>query len=500
MRTYRERFAPARQGGRRVLIAGAGDSGAMLVGAMRSQPHLAYEPVGFLDDDRSKHAMKIHGVPVLGEVADLGEIVRTTGAEEVIVADPEARGDLYRRVLEQAAGMGIRLRRVPSQQSEVVRLTGLRDVDFEDLLDRDPVRIDTDLLRNAVRGRTVLVTGAGGSIGSEVVRQLLPLEPALVVALDRSENALFYLERELAVRFPLAQVRIKVGDCQDAAAIRTLLFETKPALVVHAAAYKHVPLMETHPVEAVRNNVAATLSLAETCREHAVERFVLISSDKAVNPTSMMGATKRAAELALQCLPPEPTNFLAVRFGNVLGSEGSIVPLFRRQIAEGGPVTVTHPEVMRYFMTIPEAVGLVLQAGIMGKGGELFHLDMGRPVKVAELAAKLIQLSGFRPGDDIEIRFTGLRPGEKMHEELLAAGEGVEPTAHPRVLVVRRGEPARDQIRARIEDLLSAASHGRDAIVRALKDLVPEYEPANDEFRRALSEGADPVRPSGRRN
>jgi FlaA1/EpsC-like NDP-sugar epimerase len=499
-RMYREAFAPARQGGRRVLIAGASDAGADLLRAMRSQPHLAYDPVGFLDDDPSKQGTRIHGVAVLGPVSELGEIVRTSGAEEVIVADPEARGDLFRRVLEQSAGMGIRLRRLPSSQSEVIRLTGLRDVNFEDLLDREPVRIDLDAIRNAVRGKTVLVTGAGGSIGSEVVRQLVPLEPTLVVALDRSENALFFLEREIAVRFPLARVRIRVGDCQDTPAMRTLLMETKPAFVIHAAAYKHVPLMEGHPVEAVRNNVAATLSLARLSRDFSVEKFLLISSDKAVNPTSMMGATKRAAELALQSLPQQPTQFLAVRFGNVLGSEGSVVPLFRKQIAEGGPVTVTHPDVVRFFMTIPEAVGLVLQAGIMGRGGELFHLDMGRPVKVADLAARLIELSGFRPGEDIEIRFTGLRPGEKMHEELLAEGEGVEPTEHPRVHVVRRGEPPRDVIRARLEDLLSAASLGRDPLVRALKALVPEYEPNNDEFRRAITEGSDPAQAQGIRN
>jgi FlaA1/EpsC-like NDP-sugar epimerase len=494
IRMAREAFAPSQTGGRRVLIAGAGDAGEMLLRAMRNGPHLGYDPVGFLDDDPRKLATKIHGVPVLGRVDELRDVVGRTGAEEVIVADRSAGGELYRRVLEQSVGTGVRLRRVPSTQSEVVRLTGLRDVAFDDLLDREPVRIDVDTLTREVRGHTVLVTGAGGSIGSEVVRQLAPLQPGLIVALDRSENALFFLEREMAVRFPLVNVRIRVGDCQDSAGMRSLFAETKPRFVIHAAAYKHVPLMEGHPIEAVRNNVAATLHLARLARETGTAKFLLVSSDKAVNPTSMMGATKRAAELALQSLPPGGTQFIAVRFGNVLGSEGSVVPLFRRQIAEGGPVTVTHPDVVRYFMTIEEAVGLVLQAGIMGRGDELFHLDMGRPVKVTELAEKLIQLSGFKPHEDIEIRFTGLRPGEKMHEELLAAGEGVEPTSHACIFVVRRAQPDRALLAARIDDLVAAASLGRDPLVRAVKALVPEYEPANDEFRRALSEDAVPVR------
>jgi FlaA1/EpsC-like NDP-sugar epimerase len=250
--------------------------------------------------------------------------------------------------------------------------------------------------------------------------------------------------------------------------------------------------MESHPVEAVQNNVAATLFLAELAVESGAARFLLVSSDKAVRPTSVMGATKRAAELALQAMPPSPTQFIAVRFGNVLGSDGSVVPLFRRQIQEGGPVTVTHPDVVRYFMTISEAVGLVLQAGVMGRGGELFHLDMGRPVRVVELAEKLVQLSGFRPHADIEIRFIGLRPGEKMHEELLADGEGVEPTQHPRIRVVRSGAPDAERVRARIDDLLSAGSVGRPALIRALKALVPEYQPQNEEYRRALAEGPPP--------
>jgi FlaA1/EpsC-like NDP-sugar epimerase len=494
VRTWREVFAPASRGGRRVLIVGAGDAGEMLLREMKAHRHLNYAPVGFLDHDARKQGTRIHGVPVLGGLDRMKHSVQTTGAEEVIMAIPSARGDDYARILRECASTGVRLRRLPPKVADIVRLTELRDVAVEDLLDREPVTIDLDALRAAVSGKIVLVTGAGGSIGSEVVRQLAPLSPSLVIALDRSENALFFLERELAVHHPALVARIRVGDVLDRPAMRALFEEHKPHLIIHAAAYKHVPLMEAHAVEAVQNNVAATRFLAELAVEHGVARFLLISSDKAVRPTSVMGATKRAAELALQSMPQSTTQFIAVRFGNVLGSDGSVVPLFRKQIREGGPVTVTHPDVVRYFMTISEAVGLVLQAGVMGKGGQLFHLDMGRPVKVVELAEKLIQLSGFRPHEDIEVRFIGLRPGEKMHEELLADGEGVEPTEHPRIRVVRFGSFDPNATRARIEDLLAAGSVGRQALVRALKALVPEYEPQNEEYRRILAE--DPLPPT----
>ncbi len=486
IRTYREVFAPHREAGRRVLIVGAGDAGEMLVREMRAHRHLGYKPVGFLDDDPRKHGTKIHGLPVLGAVAAVRAAVESTNAEEIVVAVPTASGEEYRRILDECDSTGVRLRRMPRRVADIVRLTELRDVNFEDLLDRDPVEIDFEALRSAVQGRTVVVTGAGGSIGSELVRQLAPLEPRAIVAVDRAENALYYLEHDLAAHHPGAKLIARIADCQDRAALEAVFREFRPQFVLHAAAYKHVPLMEAHPVEAVRNNVGVTLALGELCLDYAVERCLLISSDKAVRPTSVMGATKRAAELALQSLPERGTHFMAVRFGNVLGSEGSVVPLFERQIREGGPVTVTHRDVVRYFMTIPEAVGLVLQAGVMGRGGEVFHLDMGRPVRVLELAERLIQLHGFRPYDDVEIRFIGLRPGEKMLEELLIEGENVCATGHPRVHVLRAGPPDRALLRARVEALLAATHDGPESAVVALAALVPEYRPNNERFRQAL--------------
>ena len=487
IRTYREVFSPAVRGGRSVIIVGAGDAGEMVLREMHRHAHMGYDPIGFLDDDQRKWGTKIHGVPVLGGIGNVRAIVERTGAEEIMVAIPTANADQFRRILEECRSTGVRLRRLPRRSADIVRLTEVRDVNIEDLLQRQVAEIDLEALRGAVSGRVVLVTGAGGSIGSEVVRQLVPLGPSLVVAVDRSENALFFLERELSVHHPELRLRVRVADVREAPTMRALFAEVRPTFVIHAAAYKHVPLMEAHPVEAVRNNVAATLMLAELAGEFKAQKFLLISSDKAVRPTNVMGATKRAAELALQSLEPVETQYVAVRFGNVLGSDGSVVPLFKRQIKEGGPVTVTHPDVVRYFMTIPEAVGLVLEAGVMGRGGEIFHLDMGQPVKVIELARRLIELSGFRPGEDIPIQIVGLRPGEKMHEELLAEGEHVKPTEKEGIRVLATPEPDRPQIRARIEELLSAASVDRRALIRALKALVPEYQPNNDEFQRWLS-------------
>ena len=491
IRGYREAFAPQARGGKRALIVGAGDAGVMLLREMRTHSHLGYDPVGFVDDDLRKQGTKIQGVPILGRIEDVGDVVKRIAAEEIVVATPSASGEEFRRILDLCDSTGVRLRRLPPRVADIVRLTELQDVRFEDLLGREPVEIDLEAIGRHVTRKVVVVTGAGGSIGSEVVRQLLPLRPRRVVAVDRSENSLFFLERDIAVRVPDARVEVRVLDVQDQSGVDALFRELKPDFVVHAAAYKHVPLMERHPIQAVQNNVHATLELARRCVAAGVPRFLLISSDKAVRPTNVMGATKRAAELALASLDPGSTSFVAVRFGNVLGSQGSVVPLFERQIREGGPVTVTDRDVVRYFMTIPEAVGLVLQAATMARGGEVFHLDMGKPVKVIDLAEKLIQLHGFRPYEDIEIRFIGLRPGEKMLEELLVDGESVSATDHPRVFALSAPRRDRAVLAEQVAQLLSAAEVGIGPAIRALRRLVPEYRPNNETYRRILAEARD---------
>jgi FlaA1/EpsC-like NDP-sugar epimerase len=351
-------------------------------------------------------------------------------------------------------------------------------VRIEDLLGRAVVRFDGERVENALRGRTILVTGAGGSIGSELSRQIAAYGPARLVLLDRYENSLYYLVRELGERCPgVASIPV-VADVQERPRLARIMAEHRPAVVFHAAAHKHVPLMEEHPGEAVRNNVLGTLNVAELAQEHGVYRFVMISTDKAIRPTSVMGCTKRVAELALQSLQPRGrTRFVIVRFGNVLGSEGSVVPLFARQIARGGPVTVTHPDAVRYFMLIPEAVHLVLQAGALGEGGEILFLDMGEPVRVLDLAIDMIRLSGFRPYEDIDVRFTGLRPGEKLAEELRGDDEKLAPTPHPGIRVLQNGRPpVWAEVEPGLRELERAAARDEAAPVRVwLHRLVPEY-------------------------
>ncbi len=491
IRAFREMFLPMRVGRKRVVIAGAGDAGELLLREMKRHEHLSYHPVGFVDDDPRKRHMKIHGVPVLGCIDELAAIVEREGVEDVIVAIPTASGRDMQRILDICRDIPIRLRHVPTE-GDIIRLTQIRDVEVEDLLERPTVSLDGEALAREITGQRVLVTGAGGSIGSEVVRQIAALRPESVCLLDWSENALFFLERELLDRQPGLRFQVVVEDVGDAAAMDRLFARGGFHYVFHAAAFKHVPLMEENPCAAVRNNVHGTRVLAECAVRHGVRRFVLISSDKAVRPTSVMGATKRVAELVLQALEGGGTRFMSVRFGNVLGSQGSVVPLFKKQIAAGGPVTVTDPEVVRYFMTIPEAVQLVLQAGVIGKGGEVFVLDMGEPVRIADLARRLITLSGFRPGVDIPIRYVGLRAGEKLYEELLVDGSAGDRTEHEKIWVIPPSGTAPEAVRAGADRLVAAAAQGDTAgVVRALKALVPEYEPANPVFRAHLAGGGE---------
>ena len=471
-------------GGSRTVVVGAGDAGEMLVREMR---RLGREmPVAFVDDDPSKAGRSIHGVPVRGSVATLGDVVRETGAAEVVVAVAARPADLLKRVAEATDGTGVLVRVLPAEKGGA-RIAALRRLDVADLLTRPVAALDEDRIRADVAGRSVLVTGGAGSIGSELVRRILRYGPKALTVVDRDENALHYLLDGLAADGLPAPTTVRVADVSDAAEAGRILEEVRPDYVLHAAAYKHVPLMEGNVLAALRNNVLATRAILAACDRLGVRKFLLVSSDKAVRPTSVMGATKRAAEVALSATPRGRTNRVAVRFGNVVGSAGSVVPLFLRQIERGGPVTVTHRDATRFFMTIPEAVSLVLQAATMAKGGEVYHLDMGEPVKIDDLARKMISLAGFVPGRDVEIREIGLRPGEKLHEELLAEGETVAKTAHPQVRVATAPPPDGDAARQALDALEAAVASGDlPAGLKALVRLVPEYAPTNDEVRRLL--------------
>jgi FlaA1/EpsC-like NDP-sugar epimerase len=428
---------------RRVLIVGAGAAGEVIVKELLSHPQLGLNPIGFVDDDRSKHGHRLCDLPVHGSLAAIKDLVLRYDVEEVIIAMPRAPGAVVREVVRAAMEAGVQTRTVPGIFDIIsgrVAVASLRQVEIQDLLRRDPIQTDLEQVRVLATGETVMVTGAGGSIGSELCRQLARLEPAQVLVMGHGENSIFDVMAELTERYPNVTCVPIIGDVRDRERMRLIFERYRPYAVFHAAAHKHVPLMEENMAEAVTNNVLGTKNIAELSAEFGVEHLVLISTDKAVRPTNVMGATKRVAEQIVQEIAEtHGRNFVAVRFGNVLGSRGSVVPTFLRQIEAGGPVTVTHPEMRRYFMTIPEAVQLVLQAGAIGKGGEVFVLDMGEPVKILDLATDLIRLSGLEVGTDIEIRFSGTRPGEKLYEELFFDSESALPTDHPKVLRAKNG-------------------------------------------------------------
>ncbi|HKU60786.1 MAG TPA: nucleoside-diphosphate sugar epimerase/dehydratase [Gemmatimonadales bacterium] len=428
---------------RRVLIVGAGAAGEVIVKELLSHPQLGMNPIGFVDDDRSKHGHRLCDLPVYGALSAIKDLVLRYDVEEVIIAMPRAPGAVVREVVRAAMEAGVKTRTVPGIFDIIsgrVAVASLRQVEIQDLLRRDPIQTDLEQVRVLATGETVMVTGAGGSIGSELCRQLARLEPAQVLVMGHGENSIFDVMAELTERYPNVTCVPIIGDVRDRERMRLIFERYRPYAVFHAAAHKHVPLMEENMAEAVTNNVLGTKNIAELSAEFGVEHLVLISTDKAVRPTNVMGATKRVAEQIVQEIAEtHGRNFVAVRFGNVLGSRGSVVPTFLRQIEAGGPVTVTHPEMRRYFMTIPEAVQLVLQAGAIGKGGEVFVLDMGEPVKILDLATDLIRLSGLEVGSDIEIRFSGSRPGEKLYEELFFDSESALPTGHPKVLRAKNG-------------------------------------------------------------
>ena len=489
IRALRERFsgqeAPAGVV-ERLVVVGAGRSGEQLVAELRSRRGHGLEPVCFVDDDLAKHGLTIHGLPVAGSPEAIPQLVEKFGVTEVILALPSNSAKRIREISAIASRQGLRVRVVPSMADLAggrVRATDLRAVSVEDLLGRQPAQLDDAAIGSMIAGRTVLVTGAGGSIGQEICRQVAARNPGRLLLLDQCEVLLYQTEQALVAAGAGALITPLVGDVTDEARLREVFTRFRPELVLHAAAHKHVPLMESQPGEALKNNVLGTALLARLASEHGVEQFVLISSDKAVNPTNVMGASKRLSELVIQGLQARPANrtrFVAVRFGNVLASSGSVIPLFRQQIAEGGPVTVTHPDVKRYFMTIPEAVGLVLQSATQGEGGDILVLEMGEPLRIVDLARQLIELSGFRPDVDIEIKIIGLRPGEKLVEELQLEGEHYRPTTHPRIrrFVGARPDPAAlDRLLADVRALLPLE---RAACKQGLRALLPVYVPYVD--------------------
>ncbi len=465
---------------RRVLIAGAGDAGEALVREMLRNMQPRYEPVAFVDDNVHKLGMFIHNIPVKGTIHTAEAIIREHEISEVVIAIPTATGADMRRIVEAVSVEGVAVRTVPDMEHLIdgqVTINQIREVAIEDLLGRDPVNLDVHQLSDMIRNEVVMVTGAGGSIGSELCRQVGTYRPRTLMLVERAENALYHIHREIHARFPDMQVVPCIADITDASRLDDLLEAHRPGLVLHAAAHKHVPMMEWNPGEAIKNNVGGTLTLAEAALRHDVSRFVMISTDKAVNPTSVMGCTKRVAELVVQSMAGRgATVFVTVRFGNVLGSNGSVIPLFQEQIRKGGPVTVTHPDMQRYFMTIPEAAQLVLQAGADGNSGEIYVLDMGQPVKITQLAKDLIRLSGLRPGADIEICYTGMRPGEKLFEELSTNAEEARKTRHPKIYI-GTGEPTPwVSLHPQVDDLLDGAPE-KGHVLAALKGLVPEFDP-----------------------
>lgn len=468
-----------------LAIIGAGDAGASLARDFLNTPARGFRPVLFFDDNENKRGQLIHGVPVVGRPEQIGALAKQYEITKAVIAMPSAPAKRIREVVALMTGAGLTVETLPALEelaSGRVRASRVRPVEIQDLLGREQVALDNNAIHELVTGKVVMVTGAGGSIGSELCRQIIAHNPSRLLMVEQAEGSLFYAERQLAEMGAGPAAVPLVADILDQPRMRQIFARYRPAVVYHAAAHKHVFMMERQPAEALHNNTLGTRRLAQLAIEHAAEAFVLISTDKAINPTSVMGATKRLAELELQCLHARGggrTKLMAVRFGNVLGSSGSVIPIFKEQIARGGPVTVTHPDVTRYFMTIPEAVGLVLQCSVQGNGGEIFVLDMGHPIKIVDLAKQMITLSGYRLGEDIEIKFTGLKLGEKMFEELQHHSEKHQPTQHPRIMrfvAAAHAPPGRD-----IEELLPGLyAMDNSAVKKLLKELVVEYTPQLD--------------------
>ncbi len=468
----------------RLLIIGAGDAAATIIREIQGNPRSPYDVVACVDDDERKHGQTLLEVPVRGPVGRLLFFVNRFQADEILIAMPSVVGNDMRQVVGACKASGLPFKTLPSIGSLVdgkVTVNDVREVKYEDILGRPPVQLDWAGIGRCLTGKTVLVTGAGGSIGSELCRQILRFKPGALVLVEANEFNLYQIEKELRGEGRFEALHPVMGRVQDRALMANLFDRHRPHVVFHAAACKHVPMVELNPWEAVVNNVVGSQVMMDVAEEFGVERYVQVSTDKAVRPVNVMGASKRVAEVLLQSRAPDGTRFMAVRFGNVLGSSGSVIPLFRQQIQNGGPVTVTHPEMTRYFMMIPEACQLILQACAMGEGGEIFILEMGTPVKIADMARDMIRLSGKVPDQDIQIAYTGLRPGEKLYEELITQGEGIVSTSHEKIMVLRRDGQGADAgaVRGQVERLVAAAgTFDGERIKSALREIVPEYKPA----------------------
>lgn len=485
LRLFRQRWSfllPLRSG-TPVLIVGAGDAGVLVAREIKKQNQGTFYPIGFVDDSPSKQNQKLLGLPILGNREDIPRLVEEYGVQEIVIAIPSAPRNIIREIVDICQTTPVSLKILPglyNEEGQGVVVSQIRQVQVEDLLGREPVKVDLNSMSGYLSGRTILVTGAGGSIGSELCRQIARFAPNKLVLLGHGENSIYEIHQELLADFNGLELVPVIVDIKDDPAINPVFKHYRPQVVFHAAAHKHVPLMEDNPAEAIKNNILGTWNVARAAQRCRAETFIFISTDKAVNPTGVMGATKRVAEMITQQLFQDgrQTRFAAVRFGNVLDSRGSVVPLFKKQIARGGPVTVTHPEMTRFFMTISEAVQLVIQAGAISAGGEIFVLDMGEPVKIVDLARRMIRLAGFEPEKDIKIIYTGIRPGEKLYEEILTAQEGVSATLHQRIFVARPDgiDPAA------LERLLQTVSRpgwaaAPEGVTGLLQTVLPDFKP-----------------------
>jgi len=467
---------------KRLMIIGGGEAGSVIVKELKQSAYSEGRAVAIIDDDKTKLGMKLHGVPIVGDRRDIVRVAKEMKIDEIIIAIPSAPKKEINEIYSECSKTDCKVRILPSIYRLIdgsVSIKMVRDVKIEDLLGRESVKVNLEEIASYLKDKVALVTGGGGSIGSELCRQIANFLPKQLVILDFYENSLYDIQNELKFKHPELNLKCVIGNIREKSRLENVFAEYRPDVVFHAAAHKHVPLMEDNPVEAIKNNVFGTLNMVECADKYNTSRFILISTDKAVNPTSVMGATKRIAEMIIQAAAKSSkTKFAAVRFGNVLGSNGSVIPLFKKQIEQGGPVTVTHPEMTRYFMTIPEAVQLVIQAGAMAEGGEIFVLDMGEPVNIYELARNLIKLSGYKPDEDIKIVFTGLRPGEKMHEELFMKEEILTATKHDKIFIAKPvfSDPA--LLKRELDILSDLLASSVDKAVEYMNTMMPQYKRA----------------------